>query len=191
VLPLDDPRWSQLTHAYGKASDIPAKLRQLGADPPNADRVWPELDFWSSLCHQGSIYEATFAAIPYVVASARALDPVRRIDLLQFVGYSVASAALPRAAVAPADLLPAYQAAVRESVDLLADTLRHRYDENTTWNLFGALAAVQGHVGLSHVLFNLGCSIERPGCGEFIEPMESNLNTAYVLRRAEHGGDDI
>jgi hypothetical protein len=27
MLPLDDPRWSLLQHAYGKAEDIPALLQ--------------------------------------------------------------------------------------------------------------------------------------------------------------------
>jgi hypothetical protein len=29
MLSLDSPRWSELEHAYGAASDIPSLLRQL------------------------------------------------------------------------------------------------------------------------------------------------------------------
>jgi len=43
MLQLDDGRWSELTHAYGAASDIPHLLRQLVESPrqmgPN-DEPW-------------------------------------------------------------------------------------------------------------------------------------------------------
>jgi hypothetical protein len=36
MLSLDDPRWNELQHAYGVASDIPALLSQLSELPPTA-----------------------------------------------------------------------------------------------------------------------------------------------------------
>ncbi|MFE4696871.1 hypothetical protein ACFRIC_07225 [Streptomyces sp. NPDC056738] len=51
--------WSQLKHAYGTAEDIPALFERLGTEPN--DEVWSDL--WSRLCHQGSVYSASFAAL--------------------------------------------------------------------------------------------------------------------------------
>ncbi|WP_051740023.1 hypothetical protein [Kitasatospora sp. MBT66] len=51
--------WSQLKHAYGTAEDIPALFERLGAEPN--DEAWSDL--WSRLCHQGSVYSASFAAL--------------------------------------------------------------------------------------------------------------------------------
>ncbi|WP_405846998.1 hypothetical protein OG211_05060 [Streptomyces niveus] len=66
---IDDIDWSALTHAYGPADDIPALLRAAGS--PDAARRDPALDeLISSLCHQGSIYPATAAAVPFIARLA-------------------------------------------------------------------------------------------------------------------------
>ncbi|WP_405764208.1 hypothetical protein OHU34_01750 [Streptomyces sp. NBC_00080] len=51
--------WSQLKHAYGTAEDIPKLFERLGTEPN--DEAWNDL--WSRLCHQGSVYSASFAAL--------------------------------------------------------------------------------------------------------------------------------
>jgi len=72
MLSLESPRWSELTHAYGCASDIPALLRQLMAvSDANADEE-PWFTLWSALAHQGDVYSASFAAVPHVVVSDHA-----------------------------------------------------------------------------------------------------------------------
>lgn len=53
--------WSRLNHAYGSASDLPRLFDEIG-DPELADEAWEEL--WASLYHQGSVYTASFAALP-------------------------------------------------------------------------------------------------------------------------------
>jgi len=68
MLDLDDPRWSDLTHAYGKASDIPDLLRQLDKLPLATGDAEPWFSLWSALAHQGDVYPASFAAVPHVVA---------------------------------------------------------------------------------------------------------------------------
>ncbi|WP_405443657.1 hypothetical protein [Streptomyces niveus] len=66
---IDDIDWSALTHAYGPADDIPDLLRAAGS--PDAARRDPALDeLISSLCHQGSIYPATAAAVPFIARLA-------------------------------------------------------------------------------------------------------------------------
>src|SRR5688572_14620061 len=73
MLPLDSPRWSELTHAYGTAEDIPELLRQLKNLPRSHGEEEPWLTLWSSLAHQGDVYSASFAAVPHVIeALARA-----------------------------------------------------------------------------------------------------------------------
>lgn len=53
--------WSRLEHAYGFASDLPWLFDELGDAEP-ASEAWEEL--WASLCRQGSVYTAGFAALP-------------------------------------------------------------------------------------------------------------------------------
>ena len=58
--------WAKLRHAYGSASDIPPLLEQLSPDPEAP--VWDEL--WGRICHQGSVYSASFPVLPYLADAA-------------------------------------------------------------------------------------------------------------------------
>ncbi|MER5419052.1 hypothetical protein [Streptosporangium roseum] len=80
--------WSQLSHAYGSAEDLPALLDQIEADP-NAER-WNDL--WSALCHQGSVYSASFAALPRLTTIAAAGDENERLHALLLAGAIIAGA---------------------------------------------------------------------------------------------------
>ncbi|GAA1992694.1 hypothetical protein GCM10009738_86880 [Kitasatospora viridis] len=51
--------WSQLKHAYGTAEDIPALFERIDTEPN--DEAWSDL--WSRLCHQGTVYPASFASL--------------------------------------------------------------------------------------------------------------------------------
>jgi hypothetical protein len=79
--------WSDLRHAYGTAADVPALLERLVPDPRN--EVWDDL--WSRLCHQGSVYSASFAALPSLQAAARTWSPAERLMPLCLAGAIVAS----------------------------------------------------------------------------------------------------
>lgn len=80
MLDLDDPRWSDLSHAYGRATDAPDFLRVL-EDP---DKAHDEAFFalWSRLCHQGDVYDASYAAVPHLIRVGMAAKPPGRSDYL-------------------------------------------------------------------------------------------------------------
>lgn len=59
--------WSNLRHAYGTASDVPRLLAALASDD-ESDRDGGFYDFFGSLCHQGTVYPASLAAIPALLA---------------------------------------------------------------------------------------------------------------------------
>lgn len=79
--------WSTLTHAYGDATDLPALLARLSPDP-DAD-VWYEL--WSRLCHQGTVYSASFAALPALANAAEQWKPAERAQSLALAAAILAS----------------------------------------------------------------------------------------------------
>lgn len=68
---LDAIDWSQLTHAYGPAEDVPALLRALveGTDSEQSAALG---GLTSSIWHQGTVYEATAAAVPFLAEVALA-----------------------------------------------------------------------------------------------------------------------
>ena len=82
--------WKSLSHAYGEASDIPALIARLSADCADPTHpLWEKL--WSRLCHQGTVYSASYAALPLLLERAQSLAPEKRIDPLVLMGAIVAS----------------------------------------------------------------------------------------------------
>ena len=67
MLSLESHRWAELRHAYGSAKNLPPLLRQLDSLPASKGNAEPWFTLWSALAHQGDVYSASFAAVPYVV----------------------------------------------------------------------------------------------------------------------------
>ncbi|MFF1421523.1 hypothetical protein [Streptomyces sp. NPDC058280] len=80
---LDTRPWATLEHAYGSAADVPDALRALASeDEEEAAAALSEL--YGSILHQGSVYEASAAAVPYLAGLAAA--GVLADELLVFLG---------------------------------------------------------------------------------------------------------
>lgn len=69
---LEEVGWAGLRHAYGPAGDVPGLLRALASGPP-AERRHAVQGLYGSIFHQGSRYEATAYAVPFLARLA--LDP--------------------------------------------------------------------------------------------------------------------
>lgn len=68
---LDAHPWSEVSHAYGGAEDLPALLRDFaGADEGTSDEALLEL--YGSLLHQGTVFTASVAAVPFLARLAAA-----------------------------------------------------------------------------------------------------------------------
>jgi hypothetical protein len=79
--------WASLHHAYGAAADVAALLDRLSPDP--TDNVWGDL--WSRICHQGSVYSASFAALPLLADAAARWQPKQRTQPLALAGCILSS----------------------------------------------------------------------------------------------------
>lgn len=107
MISLDSPRWAELKHAYGPASDIPELLRQLDTFPSSDGTAEPWYSLWSALAHQGDVYSATFAAVPHVVETL-ATDPLRASeDYFHFPAW-VEICRRKNNVIVPEDLQPPY-----------------------------------------------------------------------------------
>lgn len=62
---LDDIAWNSLVHAYGAAGDVPELLRALLADDDEKRRNAQE-ELFGNIWHQGTVYEATAYAVPFL-----------------------------------------------------------------------------------------------------------------------------
>ncbi len=66
---LDDVGWAERSHAYGSAADIPVLLRQAASDGDAAREAISAL--YGTLFHQGTVYPATAAAVPFLAELAQ------------------------------------------------------------------------------------------------------------------------
>jgi hypothetical protein len=85
---LDQLDWSRLRHAYGSAEDVPALLRDL-ASPVDETAAEAEQELWSSVVHQGTVYTATAAAVPFLARLVA--EGVRRSALVGMLGVMAGS----------------------------------------------------------------------------------------------------
>jgi len=66
---LDTIRWHECTHAYGSASELPKDIRRLASSDLQVRQkaLW---ELGGSIYHQGTIYPATAAAVPFLIRLA-------------------------------------------------------------------------------------------------------------------------
>ena len=165
MLDLSSPRWSELSHAYGSAADIPNLLRQLETAPPQDNyQSEPWYSIWSALCHQGDVYTATYAAIPVIIAMARKRGDRERFDFLNFIGYAEACRHHKRAPSVPSDLEHGYVEALNDAADLFVASLKQEWKEEEMKALLGGLAAVRGYSKLGEVIIELDSGLLCPEC---------------------------
>ncbi|WP_416966666.1 hypothetical protein [Streptomyces sp. 4F14] len=79
---LDDVQWHTLTHAYGTAEDVPDLIRALYEGGEAAEEALDEL--YGTVYHQGSVYEASAPAVPFLAHAARHA-PGQRASLLMLL----------------------------------------------------------------------------------------------------------
>src|SRR5215472_13254108 len=83
---LDEIPWKRLTHAHGAAGDVPGLLRNLRTAPAE---VWDEQSpLWhlaGTIWHQGSVYEATAYAVPFLIELAADPQVPDRQGILQLL----------------------------------------------------------------------------------------------------------
>lgn len=86
---LDQIPWADLSHAYGDASDVPELIRDLASpDPARRDgALWA---LYGNIWHQGTVYEATAYAVPFLIellTIPAVPDKAGILRLLQVIAY--------------------------------------------------------------------------------------------------------
>jgi hypothetical protein len=71
-----DIHWDELEDAHGKAGRIPDLLNEAFKDKASKidTQSGPWFDLWSRLFHQGSVYTASYAAVPMIVEAIKKAD---------------------------------------------------------------------------------------------------------------------
>lgn len=81
---LDDIPWTELEHAYGSASDVPDLIRKLGSKEKEIrdSALW---HLCGNIFHQGTRYEASPYAIPFIFELLEDSSIEGKADLIQYL----------------------------------------------------------------------------------------------------------
>ncbi|MFE6665251.1 hypothetical protein ACFVFH_17040 [Streptomyces sp. NPDC057697] len=153
--------WSGLSHAYGSAHDIPELLDRIASEP--SPERWSDL--WSALCHQGSVYPASFAALPRLAEVAGSDDRKQAVEALGLAGAIMAGSEQAHGA---GDVRARYRA---EAGALLAVAYRHlrtASDRTEYIHLLESVLSFEGAMSwsedLAWGLVNEEYQVSCPGC---------------------------
>lgn len=155
MLSLDSPRWSELTQAYGSATGIPALLRQLESSPGGqhyTSEPWHSL--WSALCHQGTVYSASFAAVPHIVRAAASNPLQAGVDFFQLPACIEIARHRNRANV-PADVAESYFESIAELPGLVGAAAARDWDADFLLCALSAIAAAKGFPDVAEAALEL------------------------------------
>jgi hypothetical protein len=83
---LDSIPWKDLTDAYGSAEDVPDLLRALQtASPELRGEQSPLWHLFGNIWHQGTVYEASAYAVPFLIELAESPSTPDRVGILQLL----------------------------------------------------------------------------------------------------------
>lgn len=158
--------WAALQHAYGEASDVPELISAAAASGEEYGSAWE--DVWSCLCHQGTVYTASYAAIPLLTDVAVRHGPAGYIAALDLAAAIVASTDRPAEGV---DVRQQHA----QELSLLRDLTERNLalaanDTEFIYGLQALMAFEDGGVWqreLNH-LADGELPLECPSCGEFL-----------------------
>lgn len=154
MIELNSKMWNELEHAYGSASDMPALLEQLREYPiSNRYDDEPFFTLWSSLCHQGDCYLASYAAVPHIV-SVIEQDP-SKVDYNYFLLPVCIEIARTKGfgPSLPKELESAYKQSISKLAFLASKISTN--EQVFVSVLSAALAVSKGQAGLAEVIIEL------------------------------------
>ena len=168
MLILESNRWSELRHAYGAATDIPALLSQLTTLPSSKGEAEPWVSLWSALAHQGDVFDASFAAVPHIVRVI-ATNPLG-VDAVyfQFPAWIEICRRKQKFEV-PAELAAAYFDALARLPSLVARASARDWDADFLRCALSAIAAAKGQPIVAEAVQELSPEVAGEFMGWFSE----------------------
>ena len=165
ALPLDSPRWAQLTQAYGGAEDVPRLLEAvacIGSEDARAE-VWFAL--WRTLHRPAEAYSASYAAVPHLLRISRALGLRERAEAVHLVTRIEVCRRSERSDAMPPDLVEAYAAAVESLPQVVGEVAAVPWPADIAQIFSAALLVGKRQPALARGVLELGRSLTCPTCG--------------------------
>jgi len=120
VMEINQINWSELQDAYGEASKIPGLLQQVIANKAlvQNNQSGPWFDLWSRLCHQDSIYTASYAAVPILVEAIHGAEEPLAMDFFLLPVSIELARTTGEAPPIPEELKDEYETSIQSLGDL-------------------------------------------------------------------------
>lgn len=83
---LNNISWKTLNHAYGSAEDVPDLIRALVNESDDI-RDNTLYTLYSNLWHQGTVYQATAYAVPFLIELLTSPQVTRKYDILIYLAH--------------------------------------------------------------------------------------------------------
>lgn len=147
---LADIDWRNLHHAYGSAEDVPDQLRSLAEGDDSV--LW---DLFGNIHHQGSVYEATAYAIPFLW---------RLLAAHGEVGHSGIAALLGSIASASGDSTSHWTVQIREEIQKGAEIALRLLASSHEAARRGAVCILASTTGLANTLVPSLNDVLRANC---------------------------
>jgi hypothetical protein len=81
---VEDVAWHRLHHAYGPATDVPGQLRALRSTDADERRA-ALAELYGNICHQGTRWQASAAAVPALVTLVDDATTPERAEVLRLL----------------------------------------------------------------------------------------------------------
>ncbi|WP_416955727.1 HEAT repeat domain-containing protein [Streptomyces sp. Agncl-13] len=121
---IDEVDWASLRHADGSAEDVPGLLRGLASTDPT-ERAGALDGMYGAVHHQGIVYDATLACVPFLLALAACEEAADRGGLVELL-VSIGRGHAPEEAAEAGDGSGPADAAVRAGAELFATLVGDR-----------------------------------------------------------------
>jgi hypothetical protein len=168
--------WHTLRHAYGSADSIPKLLSSFKNQASDRKKLWSELS--NLLYHQGSIYTASLAALPYLLENAVIYNTDEDFDLICLISAIIVAAECTKMPEAPKEIQDTYKSSLEHAPKILFSALPKVTNDNAVMYVMAALAALGGHNKTAYNLFYADPMISCPNC-EATYPRYYDLDEDY------------
>ena len=156
ALDLASPRWHQLTQAHGPADDIPRLLDALATMEGEGERTELWFGVWATLCPDGRLYDAAYAAVPHLLAMTEAHASPERIAAIHVAVEVETLRHVAGAPPIPEDLVLAYATAIESLPARVAELAALPWDTATAQVMAAALLAGKRQPVLARSVLALG-----------------------------------
>ena len=157
-MPLDpaSPRWRELTQAYGAADDIPRLLQALAAVQDDVERTALWLGVWATLCPNGRVYTAAYAAVPHLLVITREQGTGERSAAIHVAAEVETSRHTPGAPPIPDDLVLGYATAIESLPAVVAELAAVPWSASMAQVMAAALLAGKRQPALARAILAIG-----------------------------------